>query len=726
MTDIIITKYGDKRTIWISYSILSAAGINKESVRVSAYRYAAKQSSSWRSMTQNGNTYYDYATIPSRTRCLLPTEEALLNTSRNVKSKSNITEYLISNLAAKSVETLGNEKFYEIFSWFMYGSGVKFDSEKARLLTEGYAVAMYVKNLRKTGSFQRWGFDKLSDFDSTFIDFLKQKCYPNFKPSSPRALRTKLEAINIPANMISGNYGNSNADKVKKTSVCDTTTGELFDFSLDELVMYGLWNGLGAEYGELSKKSKVLLYQQYKDEMTRYGFGANVMAYRTFCFHTEKWETKMFASFGRDGATVHNNNYRPFVLTQGVKNPMSLWVADGTGTKMVFQYRGQMKTLYRVNIFDVHSQKIVGYSIQDKIGYHVDKEEAWMFKEALKMAIDTCGGRVATELLSDNGGAFSKAETKEICNLLFPIYRTINPGNSQENQAETLQRIVFNFCRRYSNFVGSRMGNRSDQNRTTNFEGLDISKLPTFEEAVKQQVEMVEAWNSQKGADGLSPNERFFGELTVVNGKLTISDDVNFGVKPNDIALRKAFGMTSQMHLGWMRGKLRIKQGGMEYAYEIDLEKNAHEINQKTGYKGNAEVLIYHDGQYADLYTIDGKLICTCQAVQKAFKALSEADELSGKGMANQMEIRQRFDRKVANNTELLNEMRFRLPLSGEITDYGFAVAGKSSVKYEIQDEEEILLNEELTMDNSQLTIKNTKPKKPDKPTAAQRAFDDF
>ena len=179
-----------------------ALGVSQPTIR-KALKFEEK--SSWRSMTQNGTTYYDYATIPSRTRCLLTTEEALLNTSRNIKTKSNIAECLIANLGAKSVEALGNEKFYEIFSWFMYGSGVKFDSDKARLLTEGYAVAMYVKELRKKGSFQRWGFDKLSDFDSTFIEFLKQKCYPNFKPSSIRALRTKLEAINIPANMITGN-----------------------------------------------------------------------------------------------------------------------------------------------------------------------------------------------------------------------------------------------------------------------------------------------------------------------------------------------------------------------------------------------------------------------------------------------------------------------------------------------------------------------------------------
>ncbi len=64
-----------------------ALGVSQPTIR-KALKFEEK--SSWRSMTQNGTIYYDYATIPSRTRCLLTTEEALLNTSRNIKTKSNI------------------------------------------------------------------------------------------------------------------------------------------------------------------------------------------------------------------------------------------------------------------------------------------------------------------------------------------------------------------------------------------------------------------------------------------------------------------------------------------------------------------------------------------------------------------------------------------------------------------------------------------------------------
>lgn len=38
------------------------------------------------------------------------------------------------------------------------------------------------------------------------------------------------------------------------------------------------------------------------------------------------------------------------------------------------------------------------------------------------------------------------------------------------------------------------------------------------------------------------------------------------------------------------------------------------------------------------------------------------------------MKIRNKFDKKVADNIDLIDEMRFRLP-DGEITDYGYAVA---------------------------------------------------
>ena len=742
--EVLLKRYGTQRTIWVGEGYLqnqAKVSDNYLAKGRSAYLKSVPQSlrsravlpatgKNWRFTLMNSQRFYDFDTITDYYKKLLPTERELLDLCRRPMDADQCTEYLKENIVKVAEDELTATKIAQTTAYYMAESEVTFNPDQARSLAECYAVALYAKKMREGENFKRWGFDLLKDFDNALIAFYAEKKYPNFRPGSSDVLRRKLASITDPASLISEKYGNNNAALVKKTDVVDTETGEVLNLSLHELVMYGLWNGLGAQYGQLSKERKIALHSQYAAEMERYGYKDRIMSYRTFCAHTAKWETKMFRSYGRDGATVHNNLYRPFTLTQGVLNPMSLWVADGTGTKMVFQYRGQMRTLYRVNIFDVMSQKIVGYSIQTKIGYHQDKEEAWMFIESLKMAMETCGGRVAKELLTDNGGAFAKGDTQEICKLLFPTYRTITPGNSQENQAETLQRLVFNFCRRYSNFVGSRMGAIKDDNRTTNFEGLDISKLPTFEEAVNQQIEMVKAWNSNRGADGMTPDERFFGELEIENGKLKIGDDVEFGYKPSETVVRRALGMKTNVNVSYMRGKLSIEHQGNTYYYELDLAQNGELINRKTGYKPDARVMVCHDGQTADLYNEDGALICTCQAVNKAFKALCEADEATGKGMAEQMKIRKDFDQKVAVNMDTINEMRFRLP-DGEITDYMYAVATRSKVKPDIQDYEEILLNEEidnsqLTIDNSQLTKENTKPKKPDKPSVEQQAFDDF
>lgn len=741
--EVILKRYGTQRTIWVSEGYLlknTTANANTLHVYRTAFLKSVPQSlrnrallpttgKNWRFTLMNSQRFYDFDTITDYYKKSLPTERELLDLCRRPMDADQCTEYLKENIVAIAEKEMTTKEIADITAYYMAESEVTFNPDQARSLAECYAVAQYAKKMREGENFKRWGFDLLKDFDNALIAFYAEKKYPNFKPGSSDVLRRKLAAITDPASLISEKYGNSNAALVKKTNVVDTETGEVLDLSLHELVMFGLWNGLGAQHGQLSKERKIALHSQYAAEMERYGYKDRIMSYRTFCAHTAKWETKMFRSYGRDGATVHNNLYRPFTLTQGVLNPMSLWVADGTGTKMVFQYRGQMRTLYRVNIFDVMSQKIVGYSLQTKIGYHQDKEEAWMFIDALKMAIDTCGGRVAKELLTDNGGAFAKGDTQEICKLLFPRYRTITPGNSQENQAETLQRLVFNFCRRYSNFVGSRMGAISDNNRTTNFDGLDIAKLPTFEEAVNQQIEMVRAWNSNRGADGMTPDERFFGELTVENGKLKIESDADFGYKPDETVLRRALGMKASVNLAYMRGKLSIENQGSTYYYELDLAANAEKINKMTGYKPDARVMVCHDGQTADLYTEDGRLIMSCKAVNKAFKALCEADEQTGKGMAEQLKIRKDFDQKVNDNMDTINEMRFRLP-DGEITDYMYAVATRSKVKPDIQDYEEILLNTEIqretgdTEENEKLKIE--KPKKPVKPSIEQQAFDDF
>lgn len=743
MAKVIVKRYGDNRTIWLQEGYLcEQAGVSDgylrkrartlffDSVPASCRNRSLLPATgmSWRFTQIDGTYYYDYDAVPDKApnyyRSQLPTERQLLDYARNPYTEDEYSQKLKEELVDEAVGHVPAQQRKEWLTYYMTDCRkMTFGPEDASRMAEAYAVARYISDMRR-GGYKQWGFKRLKDFDVSVCELLKERKYPNFAISNPASLRRKLNEIASAERegkaldeFVSDKFGNDNSTLVKKTDVVDTETGEIYSLSMHEFVMYGLWNGGGAEHGTLNKQKKVQLYEQYLSEMSRYGYTERVMSYRTFSFHTAKWETRLFRSYGRDGYTLHNNRNRPYVLTQGVKNPMSLWVADGTGTKMVFQYHGLMRTLFRVNIFDVYSQRIIGYCINTRIRQrNVDHEEAWMFREALSMAIETCGGRVANELLSDNGGAFADPQNKEICNLIFPTYRTITPGNSQENQAETLQRLVFNFCRRYSNFVGSRMGNIKDENRTTNFEGLDIRSLPTYEEALQQQNDMVEAWNNNTGADGLTPNQRFFG-----NGGENLKRE-DWGYRPAAETVRRALGMRTTVHLAHMRGKMKIESDGDIYYYEIDLAQNAEKINRMTGYQGDAEVTVCHDGKVADLYTDGGALICSCNAVEKAFKATCEADDDTRRGMGKQRKMRDDFDKKVQGSMESIADAKWRMPLSGEITDYGFAVAGKSKVKPEIQDCEEMLLNQEAEQ-TSELPIRKNKQ---GEMTPEQQAMNDF
>lgn len=708
---VIVKHYGSQRTIWVSEQMVVSAGVDSIKQRQARSRFASNVPKSKRSRQIQPDTgaawrfaeiektfYYDYNRLPQSVASALPTEKELLDTARKPYEPNQLQQLIVRSIEADAVQKYGCEQLMQLVHYYMYENRHRFTLQVAEKMARGYMVLRYVWEERLSNGYMRYGLQKLKDFDGAVIEAFQAAKYPNINITGARQLRLKMQQLGILERkgegrdiVVSGRYGNQHAIKVQNLPVIDSETGEVAPLSLHELVMYGLWNGGGAEVGILNKERKCELYKRYKAEMERYGYADRAISLTSFCNYTNRWTTKLFLSIGRDGKTVHNNEHRPYILTKGVEHPMSLWVADGTGTKMVFQYRGVMRTLYRVNIFDVASQYIVGYSINMNIrNKNVDKEEASMMIDSLKMALEQTGGRVANELLTDNGGAFSKPEVKEMCKRLFPVYRTINPGNSQENQAETLQRLVFNFCRRYSNFVGSRLGVRSKENQTTNFDGLDIQALPTFEQAVAQQNEMVEAWNNQRGADGMTPAERFFGE-----GRCNI-ERTDWGVQLNSHAILRAMGMHNRVHLAWQRGKLQLQNGGVDYIYELELAKNADALNKQTGQHGNVEVDVYHDGDSADLYNTNGKLICTVKSIEKAYKAQCEKDEASEHGMAEQMRIRAEFDRRVNDNAELIGEMRWRLPLSGEVTDYGFAVAGKSKVKPELQDCEEILLNEQI------------------------------
>ena len=706
---VIVKHYGSQRTIWVCAAMVDDCGVSKTRQQQARSHYASTVPASrrcrqlqpdtgaaWRYATMNDTVYYDYSRLPKGVCGQLPAEKELLDMARQPYTTTELQNQLDGRIEADAVADYGRERLMELMHYYMYDTAGRFTPTMAYQMARGYVVLRYVWQIRTDRRYLRYGMQRLKDFDAAVIASFSENHYPNLNIGGSRQLRSKLAKLEIMERrqqgrdiVVSGKYGNRHAAKVQNLPVVDTDTGEVAPLSLHELVMYGLWNGGGAQAGILNKERKCELYKQYCTEMSRYGYADRTISLTSFCNYTNRWTTKLFLSIGRDGRTMHNNEHRPYILTKGVEHPMSLWVADGTGTKMVFQYRGVMRTLYRVNIFDVASQYIVGYSINTNIrNKNVDKEEAQMMIDSVRMAIGQTGGRVANELLTDNGGAFAKAEVKDMCRQLFPVYRTINPGNSQENQAETLQRLVFNFCRRYTNFVGSRLGVRNKENQTTNFDGLDIQALPTFEQAVAQQNEMVEAWNNQRGSDGLTPRERFFG---TDNENMSRTD---WGVKLNEHAIRRATGMYNRCHLAWQRGKMQLQYAGTDYTYELDLARNADALNQRTGQHGNVEVDVWHDGLKADLYTTNGALICTVSAVQKAYKAQCEKVDASVQGMTEQMRIRADFDRRVADNAELIGEMRWRLPLSGEVTDYGFAVAGKSKVKPELQDCEEILLNE--------------------------------
>ena len=732
MKEVIVKRLGDNRTIWISEELIGNKDLQKsrrsdflKSVPVSLRNrnILPATGESWRWAKIDNCFYFDFDTIPSITKRKLPSEAQLLTLAAKGYSKEENTAIMKQELLQEAKADINETDLKEITDKFMFGNDRNFSFDYSAKLAEGFVVLSYIAKIRNTEGADGWrkfGFQKMKDFDEAVCNFFKEKNYPNLKISGSRQLRAKLSDFVASDNkiemLISKKIGNQNASVVLTIDLIDEETGEVLKYSLHQTVMYGLWNGGNVELGELNKQNKTQLYSLYVDEMTRYGYGEEVMGYDCFCRHTNRWFTEMFVSSGRTGSQIYTHKIKPYVLTKGVENPMSLWVADGTGTKMVFQYKGTMRTLFRVNIFDVYSQKIVGYAIQTNLKKDAKKEESWMFVESLKMAMEQSGGRIAKEILTDNGGAFADSEVKQALQVLFPVYRTIKPGNSQANKAETLQRLVMNFCRRYENFVGTRLGVKAEH-QTTNFDGLDLNNLMTFEEAVAQQAQMIEEWNNRKGADGLTPNERYFG----VNNENLTSD--SWGVVPSEFAVRRALGWKTEIDLSYQRGILQIVKDGIEYSYQLNLSENAEKINKLTGWKGNAKVKVYHDGKVADIYNYQDELIVSVKAVNKAFKAECEKDSLSAQGMQEQVAEIKKFEQKSIQTVEEIKQLHWSLPVSGEVTDYGFALAGKTSVKYDVQDQEEIALNEEA----EEALEKNLK-KQIDKEESdvEDTAFDDF
>lgn len=636
--DIILRKYKDENTLWVSQRlIMQVCQVSKEYLDCcvrpkfkksiqKGYKYGnylPNTGNAWRWAKVNGTFYYDYDCLPDRKptyyRSKLGTRHELLQAYEALLNAKNMTaKEALKNKISTSVSLFIDNTD---IPFFMYKTSVGFSQKQAEQMATARAWCRWMTSQLQNDNFKKLGIYKKQDFYQICCDIIAPMELEGFKVSSAAYLRNKLdsfpayESINAQREFfISGKYGNANAQIVGKYPLFDEETGQIFDFDIHQAIMFRLYMNPGGSTKEYIRQ----LWERYYLEDVR-EFEQNPVSYRTFCHHLSRFNRQLQLSRTRHGQEWYKKNVLTYVTNEKLKYAHSLFAGDGSGT-INYKYvksNGQLSSmkLYIIMISDIASRKIVGWAAAPK-GQH--KETFEMTRDAVKMAIETCGQQTMFEFVSDNHGAFASGEAKAFLNLVFNKVRTIEPGNSQANPAETEFRLFKRSLKDIQNFLSTSWD--AGIEGQANPDHLNVDDLPTYEDALIQIHELIKRWNAMPLRDGVTPDERF--------------ENKHPECRPMEpVVLRYLFGNHTEVDISYMRGYVNVyKANGYDttkFQFEIPQYGGAgtEMIAKALGYTSGAKLKVVWTKEMADLYTLDGKFILSCPPALKSSQSHAEMDD---------------------------------------------------------------------------------------------------
>lgn len=644
---------------------------------------------SWRWARMNGTFYYAANRVPNRSpkfyRDMLPSENELIEMANNTKvtSRAELVKKIRTDIVNQVDEFMSNDDVH----YYRYISEPVFTLSKAEQLAEAKAWCRMISLYVEGGRFKRLGLNRKEDFFQVCAGIIQERELEGLRIKTVKSLRKKIH--NFPAidesrqrsYLISKKYGNDNARKVGKFKLVDTTTGEELDFDIHEAIMFNLY----MNPGKPQKEDMISLWDEYKEWLSDFSTD-EPMAYRTFTQYCSRFDNQLKTAKARHGSDYYNKHYLTYTPSEHLNYAHSLFAADGSATVAYKYYVEDKKgnklckrmNLYAILISDVASRYIAGFA-PAREGFH--NETPRMTEQAVKMAIESGGYQTMHEIVTDNHGAFTGAESKQLLNSIFGKVRTIKPNNSQANPAETQFRLFKKTLKRFDNFLrtswNAGVHNQANPDFIPNNE-----MLPTYEEAVIQLRKIVEDYNNKPLRDGSTPAQRF--------------ERKHPDCKPmDDRQLRHIFGYKTAVEITRMRGYVDVYKGGVLHQFEIPgyYSGMSETIASATGYKPDAKLAVYWTADAADLYTLDGRFLCSCMPSAKGSNAEAERTATHTQAISHN-EARKNRQLKRADEFESRARQTADLLTMGAVDAYNIAVTDSNYSKEDFNAEmEEVVGN---------------------------------
>ncbi|MFS1522114.1 DDE-type integrase/transposase/recombinase [Flavobacterium covae] len=661
--DILLRKADKTETFWLSQRLVmqtcelkmhyleSVRNVYKKTVRAcdlaKSGQYLPDSGKGWRWAKVNGSFYYAYDNIPDRKPCFYKSKLGTLNDIKQAYqdlgelSKGNLIELAKQSIVNQVVELYDSSDI----NYYQYNAEVGFNKEKATQLMMSRAWCVFVKNTADNDQFKTLGIKTKSEFYNVCAELIQPLNLEGLSVSSGAYLRNKVDLFPTTNTLaqrsaiISGKYNNTNAMQVGKHKLVDTETGEIINVDIHQAVMFYAFMAVG-------QGTKLNMRQQYESFYlpTMQDFDLKPTGYENYTRILRQNGLKLLTLKERHGADWYKKSSLAYVPSQKLQFAHSLYCADGSGTINYRYYnkKGEKKTrkLYVLLITDVASSKIVGWSVADK---GQSTETFQMLDKAIKMAMETSNYQTMFEFVSDNHSAYTSSESKDLLNMVFNKVRNIQAGNSQANPAELQFKLFKNSLRGLSNFGSTSWGVSIEGQSNPDY--INIDEFPTYEEAIMQFYDIVQRWNETKRADNLSPNERFEHK----NPKCEAMDKR---------VIRYLNANHTKVNPAYMRGFIKVTKslGGYnntkEFLFELPDPIDSMEIIEKANHYKSAEVKVVWDEENADLYSLDGKYLMTCQLAQRAIQSQAEADDANENALNYHLARKQRQINRADNFTE--------------------------------------------------------------------------
>lgn len=655
--DIIVRTFQNIPTLWVSERLICKElgdGMDEYLRRRARFGYRQSVSpchqskdilpatgKSWRYARINGQFYYDYDFIPDRKdtqfRSRLGDKDTLLHAvdmavaaDEKAVEKEQEAKIMEMVLARIDKEDRDDYQFRKV------DGACKYNADKARQMAEALSWLRVVRHITEEKRYRELGFKRQEDFLMLCAALIERRKLYGFPIGTAGSLRKKLIYFPVDIDeqreyLISGRTGNDNARKLGKYKLVDTATGEIFNLDMHQAIIADLYMNPGGT----GKGSKIELWQQYQEDITY--MGLNPISYSSFCHHTGSYDERFKTAFERHGKSHFNSTYLPYISGEKPVYANSLWCIDGSGTigYRYYDKEGDMRSmrLYVMMVSDVATGKIVGWC-PSVPGEHSETHR--MVQGAMLMAANGCDRHEAFELVSDNGSVLGKDKGRQYLEQFCRFFRSIEPGNSQGNYAETQFRLFKKRLRRMLNWMGTSWDAKSIENKN-NEDYMNVIDYPTYEEAVAQLGEKIEEWNNSNTRAGISRSQLY-------------AENMHPDCKPIDERIwRKLTGRFSKKEITRQRGTIQLESQGNEYKFDIPDYESLGELVQKyLGYANLVNTLIYWDNDCADVYTECNRYMFSCLPTQKATithaEATPEGMAAIGKGFIRKEKVRSVVD----------------------------------------------------------------------------------